>query len=42
MADGLEDVVAGLNDSKFARWLMRRYQKKGIELEQEEPETAVP
>ena len=28
--DGLEDVVAGVNDSKFARWLMRRYQKKGI------------
>lgn len=28
--DGMEDVVAGVNDSKFARWLMRRYQKKGI------------
>ena len=31
--DGLEDVVAGLNDSKFARWLLRRYQKRGIELD---------
>jgi phospholipid/cholesterol/gamma-HCH transport system substrate-binding protein len=28
--DGMEDVVAGVNDSKFARWLMRHYQKKGI------------
>ena len=28
--DGLEDVVAGVNDSKFARWLLRHYQKKGI------------
>ncbi len=28
--DGMEDVVAGVNDSKFARWLLRRYQKKGI------------
>ena len=27
---GMEDVVAGVNDSKFARWLTRRYQKKGI------------
>jgi phospholipid/cholesterol/gamma-HCH transport system substrate-binding protein len=29
--DGLEAVVAGTNDSKFARWLLRHYQKKGIE-----------
>jgi phospholipid/cholesterol/gamma-HCH transport system substrate-binding protein len=29
--DGLEDVVTGVNDSKFARWLLRHYQKKGIE-----------
>lgn len=28
--EGMEDVVAGVNDSKFARWLMRHYQKKGI------------
>jgi len=28
--DGMEDVVVGVNDSKFARWLLRRYQKKGI------------
>lgn len=27
---GLEQVVAGVNDSKFGRWLLRRYQKKGI------------
>jgi len=31
--DSLEDVVAGLNDSKFARWLIRHYQKKGIKME---------
>ena len=29
--DGMEDVVVGVNDSKFARWLLRRYQRKGIE-----------
>jgi phospholipid/cholesterol/gamma-HCH transport system substrate-binding protein len=28
--DGLEDVVTGVNDSRFARWLLRHYQKKGI------------
>ncbi len=28
--DGAEEVVAGVNDSKFARWLLRHYQKKGI------------
>jgi len=28
--DGMEDVVAGVNDSKFARWLLRHYQKNGI------------
>jgi len=33
--DGLENVVAGVNDSKFARWLLRRYRKKGIELTDE-------
>ncbi|MDX1387685.1 MAG: hypothetical protein R3344_00735, partial [Acidobacteriota bacterium] len=34
--DGLEEVVAGVNDSKFARWLMRRYQKKGIKQQERE------
>lgn len=29
--DGAEDVIAGVNDSKFARWMLRHYQKKGIE-----------
>ena len=28
--DGAEDVFAGVNDSKFARWMLRHYQKKGI------------
>jgi phospholipid/cholesterol/gamma-HCH transport system substrate-binding protein len=36
--DGLEDVAAGTNDSKFARWLMRHYQKKGIKLSTEQME----
>lgn len=37
--DGAEDVMAGVNDSKFARWLLRHYQKKGIKI-QDEPEPA--
>jgi len=28
--DGTQDIVVGVNDSKFARWLTRRYRKKGI------------
>ena len=31
--DGAEEVIAGVNDSKFARWVLRHYQKRGIELE---------
>ncbi len=31
--DSMEDVVAGVGDSDFARWLLRHYQKKGIEAE---------
>ncbi len=31
--DATEDIVAGVGDSKFARWLLRHYQKKGIEEE---------
>lgn len=34
----LEQVVVGVNDSKFARWLMRRYQKKGIKATDEKAE----
>jgi hypothetical protein len=36
MHDGMEDFVAGVNDSKFARWLVRHYRKKGIEMEEDE------
>jgi len=36
--DGLEDVVAGLNDSKFARWLLKHYRKRGIETQEIEEE----
>ena len=28
--DSAEDVIAGVGDSKFARWMLRHYQKKGI------------
>ncbi len=31
--DGAEEVIAGVGDSKFARWLLRHYQKQGIEME---------
>jgi phospholipid/cholesterol/gamma-HCH transport system substrate-binding protein len=34
--DGAEEVVAGVNDSKFARWLTRHYRKKGIKAEEGE------
>ena len=37
--DGMEDVVAGVNDSKFARWLLRHYQKKGIKVRTSEAES---
>ena len=36
--DGLEDIAAGTGDSKFARWLLRHYQKKGIKLSAEQLE----
>ena len=29
--DSAEDVITGVNDSKFARWMLRHYQKQGIE-----------
>ena len=29
--DSMEDVFTGVNDSKFARWMLRHYQKQGIE-----------
>lgn len=35
--DGMEDVAAGVNDSKFARWLLRHYRKKGIRTSEEGP-----
>jgi len=39
--DSAEDVVAGVNDSKFAMWMLRHYQKKGIEAPPP-PETSAP
>ena len=30
--DSMEEVVAGGGDSKFASWLIRHYQKQGIEM----------
>ena len=35
--DGMEEIVAGTGDSKFARWLLRHYQKKGIKAEEPPP-----
>jgi phospholipid/cholesterol/gamma-HCH transport system substrate-binding protein len=29
--DSAEDVITGVNDSKFANWMLRHYQKKGIQ-----------
>jgi len=40
--DGLEDVVAGVNDSKFARWMLRHYQKKGIKQQDQPPAGDAP
>jgi len=40
--DGAEDIVAGVNDSKFARWLARRYRKKGIKASDQAAEEAGP
>ncbi|HKQ59911.1 MAG TPA: MlaD family protein [Candidatus Polarisedimenticolaceae bacterium] len=28
--DGMQQIVTGVHDSKFANWLLRHYQKKGI------------
>ncbi len=38
--DGAEDVFAGVNDSKFARWLTRHYRKKGIEAQEKAEQDA--
>jgi phospholipid/cholesterol/gamma-HCH transport system substrate-binding protein len=40
--DGLESVVAGVQDSKFAQWLLRRYRKKGIVVEEQPPPSPSP
>jgi phospholipid/cholesterol/gamma-HCH transport system substrate-binding protein len=36
--DGAEDIVAGVNDSKYARWLARHYRKKGVVAQEAEAE----
>jgi phospholipid/cholesterol/gamma-HCH transport system substrate-binding protein len=40
--DGAEEVMAGVNDSKFARWMLRHYQKKGIKAEDQPTENQEP
>jgi len=40
--DGAEDIFAGVNDSKFARWLTRHYRKKGIEAQEKAKPDAEP
>jgi hypothetical protein len=31
LIDAAEEIVSGVDDSKFARWLLRHYRKKGIQ-----------
>jgi phospholipid/cholesterol/gamma-HCH transport system substrate-binding protein len=38
--DSATDVIAGVNDSKFARWMLRHYQKQGIEAPPKPPPPA--
>ena len=38
--DDAATFVSGVNDSKFARWLLRRYRKRGIEAQERELEAA--
>ncbi len=40
--DGAEDVFAGVNDSKFARWLTRHYRKKGIVAQEQDADQPDP
>ncbi len=40
--DGAEEVVAGVGDSKFARWMLRHYQKQGIEAPPKPPPQPTP
>jgi phospholipid/cholesterol/gamma-HCH transport system substrate-binding protein len=40
--DGTADIVAGVNDSKFARWLARRYRKKGIKARERAEQETTP
>lgn len=40
--DGATQVIAGMGDSKFANWLLRRYQKKGIEAQDEQAPATPP
>lgn len=40
--DEATTVVGGVNDSKFAKWLLRRYRKKGVEVKEREPEPPPP
>ena len=42
LVDGAEDVVAGVNDSKYARWLLRHYRKKGVKARGLEREVEQP
>jgi phospholipid/cholesterol/gamma-HCH transport system substrate-binding protein len=38
--DSADEIVSGVNDSRFARWLLRHYRKKGIKAEDEAAEDA--
>jgi phospholipid/cholesterol/gamma-HCH transport system substrate-binding protein len=36
--DSAEEIIVGVDDSKFARWVLRHYRKKGIKAEEEQAE----
>jgi phospholipid/cholesterol/gamma-HCH transport system substrate-binding protein len=40
--DSMEEVVSGVGDSRFARWLIRHYRKKGIRADPEDGRPDVP
>ncbi len=37
--EGTEAITTGVNDSKFMRWMLRRYRKKGIEVQESAAES---
>jgi hypothetical protein len=40
--DGLRDVVTGLQDSRFLKWMVRRYGRKGAEARLKAEDSPLP